>query len=62
MNVISVRALDNIIPPRRVMVAGAAIRALHAAVTRKEITALAQSKAVCLVFTQELPGCGFYKW
>ena len=36
------------------MEAGAAIRALHAAVTGKEVTTHAQRKAVGLIFTQKL--------
>ena len=51
---ISVRAVNGIMCPCGVMCTAAPVRALHAAVTSKEITALTQSKAVSLVFTQEL--------
>ena len=54
MHMISVRADNGIMCPCGVMCTAAPVRALHAAVTSKEITALTQSKAVSLVFTQEL--------
>ena len=53
---ISAGTLYNIMLPRQVVETGAAIRALHAAVTGIEITALAESKAMSLVLTEELAG------
>ena len=53
---ISAGTLNHIMPPGRVVKTGAAIWALHTAITGKEITALAESKAVSLVLTEELAG------
>ena len=49
-------ALDDVLRPGRVVEAGAALGALHAAVTGKEVAAHAEGEAVGLVLAQELPG------
>ncbi len=50
------RALDDVGAPGGVVEAGAPVRALHAAVTGEEVTAVAQGKTVSLVLTQKLVG------